>query len=185
MPDPRARTVAPAARWTAHRPSNPAGSQSWTRLSRPEEDHAMAHALTVVALFADRENAEQAVTKLVRVGFPPEHVGYLQPTDVREQRNPAKGAAEGIAAGATSGAFIGGVLGAVTVGLVPLVGPALVAGALLPVVMGAVTGSSAGAVTGGLFGAAATSEEEPYFMEEIQAGRILVSVEVPDTAAEA
>ena len=145
----------------------------------------MAHALTVVALFADRENAEQAVTRLVRAGFPPEHVGYLQPTDVRELRNPAKAAAEGIAAGATSGALIGGVLGAVTVGLVPLVGPALVAGALLPVVMGAVTGSSAGAVTGGLFGAAASSEEEPYFMEEIQAGRILVSVEVPDPAAEA
>ena len=144
----------------------------------------MAHALTVVALFANRENAEQAVSRLVRASFPPEHVGYLEPTNVRELRNPAKGAAEGIAAGATSGALIGGVLAAVEVG-VPGVGEALVAGALLPMVMGAVTGSYTGAVAGGLFGAAASGEGEPYFMEEIQAGRILVSVEVADRAAEA
>jgi hypothetical protein len=51
--------------------------------------------------------------------------------------------------------------------------------------MGLVTGSSTGAVAGGLLGTAASSEDEPYFMEEIQAGRILVSVEVPDAEAEA
>jgi hypothetical protein len=104
---------------------------------------------------------------------------------VQDLKNPAKGAAEGIAAGASSGAVIGGILGAVAVGLIPGVGPALVAGALVPVVMGLVTGTSVGAVAGGLLGTAASSEDEPYFMEEIQTGRILVSVEVPDTAAEA
>jgi hypothetical protein len=51
--------------------------------------------------------------------------------------------------------------------------------------MGLVTGGATGAVSGGLLGAAAGSEEEPFFMDEIQAGRILVSVEVPDSAAEA
>ena len=145
----------------------------------------MAHPLTVVALFADRENAEQAVSRLVKAGFPPEHVGYLEPTDVRELRNPGRGAAEGIAAGGASGALIGGVLGALVTGLVPGVGLALVGGALVPVIMGVVTGGSTGAVAGGLLGVAASAEDEPYFMEEIQAGRILVSVEVPDEAAEA
>jgi hypothetical protein len=145
----------------------------------------MAHPLTVVALFADRENAEQAVSKLVQAGYPPEHVGYLEPTDVREVRNPARGAAEGIAVGGASGVVIGGVLAAVATGLVPGVGVALVAGALVPVIMGVVTGGSTGAVAGGLLGAEASSEDDSYFMEEIQAGRILVSVEVPDQAAEA
>jgi hypothetical protein len=145
----------------------------------------MAHELTVVALFARRDDAHHAVSSLVQAGFPAQHVGYLEPTDVQDLKNPAKGAAEGIAAGAGSGAVIGGILGAVAVGLIPGVGPALVAGALLPAVMGLVTGVSAGAVSGGLLGAAAASEDEPYFMEEIQAGRILVSAEVPDPAAEA
>jgi hypothetical protein len=145
----------------------------------------MAHALTVVAIFAQRDDAQHAVSSLLQAGFPAEHIGYLEPTDVQDLKNPAKGAAEGIAAGASSGAVIGGILGAVAVGLIPGVGPALVAGALVPVVMGLVTGSSVGAVAGGLLGTAASSEDEPYFMEEIQAGRILVSVEVPDPAAEA
>jgi hypothetical protein len=145
----------------------------------------MAHALTVVALFGGRDNAQHAATNLLQAGFPAEHSGYLEPADVQELKNPAKGAAEGIAAGASSGAVIGGILGAVAVGLIPGVGEALVAGALVPVVMGVVTGGSTGAVAGGLLGTAASSEDEPYFMEEVQAGRILVSVEVPDPAAEA
>jgi hypothetical protein len=78
------------------------------------------------------------------------------------------------------------VLAAVgVVGLVPGIGEVLVAGALLPVVMGAVTGSSTGAVAGGYLGAAAGREEEPYFLPEVQAGRVLVCVEVPDTASQA
>jgi hypothetical protein len=89
-----------------------------------------------------------------------------------------------MAIGGSSGAVIGAVLGAVSAGLVPGVGAAVVAGALVPVVMGLVTGGATGAVSGGLLGTAAGSEEEPYFMEEIQAGRVLVSVEVPDSAAD-
>jgi hypothetical protein len=145
----------------------------------------MAHALTAVALFARRVDAQHGVTSLLQAGFPAEHIGYLEPTDVSKLKNPAKGAAEGIAAAGSSGAIIGGILGAVAVALVPGIGEALVAGALVPVVMGIVTGGSAGAVAGGLLGTAASSEDEPYFMEEVQAGRILVSVEVPDAAAEA
>jgi len=145
----------------------------------------MAHPLTVVALFERPDDAHHAATALLQAGFPAEHIGYLEPADEQVLKNPAKGAAEGIVAGGTSGAVIGGILGAAAVGLIPGVGPALVAGALVPVVMGVVTGGSTGAVAGGLLGTAASSEDEPYLMEEIQAGRTLVSVEVPDAAAEA
>jgi hypothetical protein len=137
----------------------------------------MAHERTVVALFARREDAHQAITKLIESGIRPEHVGYLEPLDEREPKNPATRAGQGIAAGAASGAVVGGVLAAAAVGLIPGVGPALIAGALLPVVLGTAGGAAAGAVAGGLLGAE-SSEEEPYFMQEVQTGRILVSVEV-------
>lgn len=145
----------------------------------------MAHALTVLALFDGRESAEPAVRGLVQAGFSAEHVGYLEPRDVQQLKNAGKAFAEGILGGASSGAVIGGVLAAVAVGLIPGIGEVLVAGALLPVVMGAMTGSSTGAVAGGYLGAAAGGEEEPYFMQEVQAGRVLVSVEVPDTVCQA
>ena len=137
----------------------------------------MSHERTVVALFARREDAHNAITRLIESGIAPEHIGYLEPIDEHELKNPAKGAAEGLAAGAASGAVVGGVLAAAVVGLVPGVGPALIAGALLPVVLGAVGGAATGAVAGGLLGAERT-EDEPYFMQEVQTGRILVSAEV-------
>jgi hypothetical protein len=138
----------------------------------------MAHARIVVALFARRDDARQAITKLIESGISPEHIGYLEPLDEHEMKNPAKGAAEGIAVGGTSGAVIGGVIAAAAVGLIPGVGPALIGGALLPVVMSSVGGAATGAVAGGLLGADLGGEGELYFMEEVQSGRILVSVEV-------
>lgn len=138
----------------------------------------MAHGRTVVALYARGEDAEHAITSLITSGIPPEHIGYLEPIDERQLKNPARGAAEGMAIGATSGAVIGGVLGAAIVSLIPGVGPALAAGALVPVVMGALTGAATGAVGGGLVGADLSSEEDLYFMEEVHTGRLLVAVEV-------
>ena len=138
----------------------------------------MAHEQTVVALFARREDAHEAMARLIESGIAPERIGYIEPVDERDTKNPAKGAAEGIAVGGTSGAVVGAVLAAAAVGLIPGVGPALVAGALLPVLLGTVGGAAAGATAGGLLGGDLSSDEEPYFMEEVQAGRILVSAEV-------
>lgn len=121
---------------------------------------------TVIALFEYRSDAERAITRLIGSGVRPEHIGYLQAIDIGDEKNGAKGAAEGIAAGATSGAIIGGIVTAAAIGLVPGIGLALVAGAL------------SGAFVGGLIGGEFDSEEEPYFMQEVKAGRILVSVEV-------
>jgi hypothetical protein len=121
---------------------------------------------TLIALFEHRADAERAISSLIGSGVRPEHIGYLQPIDVGDERNGLRGAAEGIAAGATSGAIIGGIIAAAVIGLVPGVGPALVAGAL------------SGALVGGLIGGEVDSEEEPYFMQEVKSGRILVSVEV-------
>jgi hypothetical protein len=145
----------------------------------------MAHERTVVALFARREDAHQAIARLIESGIRPEHIGYLEPLDEKHMKDPAKGASEGIAVGATSGAIIGGVVAALSVALIPGVGPALIGGALLPVVMGAVGGAATGGTLGGLLGPGISSEEEPYFMQEVQAGRILVSAEIEGEETEA
>ena len=138
----------------------------------------MAHERTLVALFAHHADAERAIARLLESGIRSERIGYLQAMDVRKEKNPAKAAAEGLAVGATSGAIIGEILAAAAIGLVPGVGPAFVAGALLPVLLaGPLTGAVSGAVAGGLIGAE-SSEEEPYFIQEVQTGRVLVSVEV-------
>lgn len=138
----------------------------------------MSHEQTVVALFARQADARRAISRLVESGIDPGHIGYLEPVDERELKNPAKGAGQGVGVGATSGAVIGGVLAAAAIALIPGLGPALIAGALLPVLVGTVGGAATGAVAGGLLGVELGSEEEPYFLQEVQSGRILVSVEV-------
>ncbi len=140
----------------------------------------MTEERTVVALFARRKDAHQAITRLIEKGISPERIGYLEPMDEQDVNNPAKAAAKGIEAGAASGAILGGVLAAAAVGLIPGVGPGLVAGSLVPVVLGlgAAGGAATGAVAGGLLAVDMSSEDEPYFMQEVQAGRFLVSVEV-------
>ncbi len=143
----------------------------------------MAHERTVVALFAHPEDAHQAIKKLIESGISPERIGYLEPMDEREMKNPAKAVGEGLAVGAASGAVIGGLLAAAAVALIPGVGLALVGGALLPVALGTVGGAAGGATVGGLAGAD-SAEEEPYFMQEVQSGRILVSAEVAEDEPE-
>src|SRR5258708_10408457 len=93
----------------------------------------MAHEQTVVALFARSEDARHAIARLLESGIHAEHIGYLEPLDEKDLKNPAKGAAEGMAAGAGAGL----VLAAAAVALIPGLRPAFVSGAPLPVVVGA------------------------------------------------
>ncbi len=143
----------------------------------------MASDHTVVALFARSEDAHRAINKLIDSGVSRDRIGYLEPVDEHDLKNPGTTAGKGIAAGAASGAVIGGLLAAAAVALIPGVGPGLVGGALLPVVLGTVGGAAGGGTMGGLLGAE-SSEEEPYFMQEVQSGRILVSAEVEGDEAE-
>jgi len=89
----------------------------------------MASDRTVVALFARSEDAHRAINKLIDSGVSPDRIGYLEPVDEQDMKNPGTTAGKGIAAGAASGAVIGGLLAAAAVALIPAVGPALVGGA--------------------------------------------------------
>src|SRR5258708_32608965 len=99
----------------------------------------MAHEQTVVALFARSEDARHAIARLLESGIHAEHIGYLEPLDEKDLKNPAKGAAEGMAAGAGAGLVLAAAAGA----RVPGLRPALGAGAPPPVVWGSSVGGGA------------------------------------------
>lgn len=132
---------------------------------------------TVVALFASRHEADGGMAGLLNAGFPAEDIGFVEATDVRRPRNHKRGRA-GIVLGASSLAVAGAVTGPLVVGLSSMVGAALAA------LVGFAFGGYAGAVLGGLFSADAGADDEPYFMREIRAGRVLVSARVVDPGGE-
>ena len=133
---------------------------------------------TVVALFGDPADAHESVSRLLDLGLAPEEIGVLEPADVRSHRNPAKRGLKAVLLGASAGVVAGGLLGAFAVGL-PDVG-----GAILAAVVGIALGGYAGAILGDFFGNDSGGEDETYFIEEIQAGRVLVSAEVIDREGE-
>ena len=138
----------------------------------------------MVGLFVSRLEAERAAANLIQAGFPAEKIGYLEAEDLTRPKNPAAGAVKGAVMGGIAGAVLGALLAAAAVGLIPGLGQVLLGGAVVPLLIGAILLGSTGAIVGGLLGAEGSSEEDLYFVEEVEAGRALLAVEVPDRAAE-
>jgi hypothetical protein len=130
---------------------------------------------TLFALFPTLAAGEAAVNELAGAGFVADEIGFLSPGDVREPRAGRKQVV-GIGAGSALGGVAGAVLGAAAVGAIPGIGPVLVAGALVPVVIGAVTGVGGGAALGSLLAANVTEDQGLYYQQEVESGRTLVSV---------
>src|SRR2546430_12199757 len=123
---------------------------------------------SVVGVYDTLEQAEEAVHRLDREGFPTKHVsivtqnlasaknphGFITPEDDLTKR------------GTVTGAWIGGLC-SLLVGAaflwIPGVGPLLIAGRLAALLFAGVEGALAGAATGGLLGALASWSivEEP------------------------
>jgi hypothetical protein len=149
---------------------------------------------TVVGVFDNHTAAQQALTALRQAGFSESQLGVVAPgvelkasrsgaTDADDERGAVRGAAIGAATGATAGAAAG-VLTMVS-GLIPVIGP-VVAGGALAVLLGSI---AAGAATGGLVGALMgmdiTEDEARHYEEQVQGGRVLVTVRAGDRAEEA
>jgi len=129
---------------------------------------------TVVALFASRDDADHSVNRLLDLGLAAEDIGYLEPADLPRSKRRARRRPNWSAVGAVLGALLGGAMGAFVVGLPGLIG-ACVASAI-----GVGLGAYAGAVVGGFFTGDGGSGEEPYFVEALRAGRVLVSADTLD-----
>jgi hypothetical protein len=167
---------------------------SWRRsgsLNASERSFTVAgttQRIPVVGVFESRDQAEQAVDQLRRVGFGADQIGVvvrdgspLEGIVVKGDLAPEKGASTG----AVAGGLVGGLLGAGIALTMPGIGPVLAAGVLAGILGGATIGIASGGLVGGLIGLGLSREEASYFDREFQSGRTLVTVRAGDRYAEA
>lgn len=145
---------------------------------------------TLVGVFEDRAEAEQAVVDLERAGFNAEQVGYAirGADDVRGGMiTDASGTKDGVGAarGAATGASVGAILGAAAALMLPGVGPVVSLGILTFAAGGAVAGTAVGGILGAMTGLGISEEEAKFYEHEFHSGRAIVAVKAGDRASDA
>ncbi|MDG3004492.1 hypothetical protein [Paludisphaera mucosa] len=146
---------------------------------------------TIVGVFEDRRHANQAITELAEAGFTDQQIGVA----TRHTADAATGVAEtaggsAVESGALTGALAGLGLGAlaglgVLSGVIPIIGPAIMAGTLGVVLSNAAAGAGVAGLVGALVGSGIPEEEATYYQSEFEAGRTVVTVAAGERAAEA
>jgi len=149
---------------------------------------------SVVAVYSDHAEAEQAVRRLHHEGFAMDDLSIIgRDFQMSEEpvgfRDPSAYAKAGAGTGAWFGGLFGLMVGAAAV-LVPGVGPVVVAGPLAAAVMagleGAIAGTAVGGLAGALVGWGIPKERALTYETHIQGGKFLVLVRgVPGAVARA
>ncbi|MFN8636854.1 MAG: general stress protein [Chloroflexota bacterium] len=138
---------------------------------------------TVVAVFEDRDDAQDAINALRDAGFMADDISILardRDTAGRLAEDTGTEAATGAATGALAGGLLGGVAGwLVGIGAlaIPGVGPIIAAGPLAAALGGAAIGAAGGGIIGALTGAGIPEEEARYYDTEFRQGGIVVTVQ--------
>ncbi len=151
---------------------------------------------TLVGLFSDRREAEEAIDALKSRGVFANDISVLvQDTVVtKEERrtlsgNVARGAGSGTATGASLGGLLGllvgvGALAIPGIGGIFIAGPLAAAlgltGAAATTVSGALTGALAGGLVGALVGLGFSKEDAELYEQRLRFGDILVAVSLRD-----
>ena len=132
---------------------------------------------TVAGLFRTRSEADRAIGKLKEAGFGPDQVQISTPRVGRHGHYGTK-----VLIGIVGGAVVGAIVGVVVTGMIPGT-HALVAGNKLALfALAVVAGLGTGGVGGALVAMAASGDQTLYYDEEVESGRILVSVSGPRLA---
>ncbi len=139
-------------------------------------------ASTVVGVFSNRSQAEDAIAELRRAGFRDSQIGLVARNDSGDiEKTDGAGetmAEEGAVAGAVAGLGVGGLVGlGVLSGVIPIVGPAIMAGTLGTILTNAVGGAAIAGVVGALVGFGIPEEDAKYYETEVKGGRYLVTVD--------
>jgi len=130
---------------------------------------------TVAGLFRSQSEADQALRKLEEAGFfRPDRVSVSTPRVARRGHYGTK-----VLAGIVVGALLGALVGAVASGMVPGVKPLLPGNMLVTFLFAAVAGAATGGVAGALLSMAASGERALYYEQEVESGRVLISVTGP------
>jgi Heat induced stress protein YflT domain len=151
----------------------------------PRKGSVMQARDTVVAVFDDRDDAQDAIEALKDANIRGEDIGLVarnreETAAVADETGTKAG--EGAATGAVAGGLLGGI-GGFLVGIgalaIPVVGPVIAAGAFATALAGAAVGAGVGAIAGALIGMGIPEDEANWYEERVQAGGWLVSVRAP------
>ena len=156
----------------------------------PNRSFVMTERTTVIGVFDDRTQAQQAIRELRLAGFREDQIGMTARHDLPDSGDVVDGeesyAAEGGAAGLAAGAGLGVLWGlGVVAGVMPAVGPAIAAGTLAAILSSAAAGAAVAGVAGTLIGLGIPRDEAEYYESEFRAGRVIVSVRVDGRQSEA
>jgi hypothetical protein len=157
---------------------------------------------TVVGLFRNRSQAEDAIRDLKAGGFTNEQIGVAT-QDRTEQKGTqterlkdeeqlgniveetASGMVEGASVGALTGGVVGGLVGLIGSLIIPGVGPVVVGGVLASTLLGAGIGAATGGLIGALVGMGVPEEDAKYFDSAFREGGTIVTVNAGDATPEA
>lgn len=141
---------------------------------------------TVVGVFTDHEQAQQAVRELKRLGFLENQIGVARrgtdesrtvPTAAVDDASDESYASEGTAAGLATGAGVGALWGlGILAGVLPAIGPAIAGGTLAAILSSAAAGAVAAGLGGALVGLGLSKDEADYYNTEFEAGRTVITV---------
>lgn len=144
-----------------------------------------------VAVFEDRDDAQDAIQALRDAGFMADNISFMaRDRDTAGRLSDETGTEA--AAGAVTGALAGGMLGGVAGWLlgigalaIPGVGPIIAAGPIAAALGGAAIGAAGGGTIGALTGAGVPEHEARYYDDEFKRGGIVVTVQAAGRYTEA
>jgi len=145
---------------------------------------------TIVALFDEYEDADQAVQALYDYGVESKQISIVtrENDGIRHNTSTGEAAASGATAGATAGGVVGLIAGVSAV-LIPGIGPVIatgtIAGAIATTLGMTAVGAGFGAATGGLLGILIDQgfpkKDAELYAEGVKRGGVLVSVQTDST----
>jgi hypothetical protein len=140
---------------------------------------------TVVGVFDDPRQAQQAVNELRRQGYTDDQIGVVsQRGEGESATETGTGAEEGAAIGAATGAGIGALWGlGILAGVLPGIGPAIAGGTLGILLSSAAAGAATAGIAGALIGLGISDEDASYYEDEFRAGKTIVTVRGGPNAA--
>ena len=135
---------------------------------------------SVIAVYSNHAEAEDAVHKLKRGGIPMEKISIIGRNfqvreDIQGYYRPSDAAKEGAAFGAWFGGLFGLLYG-FGLFILPVAGPLIVLGPLAGLIAGAATGAGIGALVSGLMAMGISKEDALKYKSRIEAGEFLLAV---------
>jgi hypothetical protein len=148
----------------------------------------------VYGTFFDVHGANEAVDRLMSIGYPRDYISVIMSVDTRESHfgeSEGEERASKVARGAAGGGVIGGAMGAIVaaftltgaIGVTAATGGAaapFVAGPLAAALAGGGAGAAAGGILGAIIGLGLPSEHAESIERDIASGAIVVVVDARD-----